>query len=129
MKKAIVLSLVLSFACANAFAVSPTEEQKARYEEMKKIKAAQREERVAGKAGQKEGKAEKRKPGFWDKEADRSGLSRASASNFFKNLNPAPFFKDQQEKYKARKAASEAGHASDRAQAKAAPQSAVAATT
>ena len=129
MKKAVVLSLILSFACASAFALSPEEEKNARYEEMKKIKTAQREAREAGKETRKEGKAEKTRPTFWDKEAERSGINRMSASNFFKNLNPAPFFKDQQEKYKARKAASEAGHASEQAQGNAAPQSAVAATT
>ncbi|MGH7197167.1 MAG: hypothetical protein ACREH5_00265 [Candidatus Omnitrophota bacterium] len=129
MKKAVVLSLILSFASASAFALSPLEEKEARYEEMKKIKTVQREAREAKKAGRKEEKMKKTEPGFWDKEAERSGLGRASASNFFKNLNPAPFFRDQQEKYKARKAASEAGHASGQAQANASPQSAVAATT
>ena len=128
MKKAVFLSLSLILVCATAFALSPEEEKQARYDEMKKIKAAQRETRIAGKEARKEGRAEKGEPGFWDKEAERSGLNRMSAPNFFKNLNPAPFFQDQQEKFKARKAASEAGHASEQAQAHAAPQSAVAAT-
>jgi hypothetical protein len=128
MKKAVVLSLIVSFACANAFALSPAEEKQAKYEEMKRIKAAQREARISGKEARRAGKAENKEPGFWDKEAERSGLGRMSAPNFLKNLNPVPFFKDQQEKYKARKAASGAGHASDTAQANAAAQSAVAAT-
>ena len=105
MKKAIILSLILSFACASAFALSPEEEKQARYDEMKKIKAAQREARETRKTAVKEGKPEKTEPTFWDKEAERSGLNRMSASNLLKNLNPAPFFKDQQDRYNARKAA------------------------
>lgn len=128
MKKAALLSLSLILVCASAFALSPEAEKQARYDEMKKIKAAQREARITGKEAHRAGKAEKGEPGFWDKEAERSGLNRMSAPNLFKNLNPVPFFKDQQDKFKARKAASEAGHASEQAQMNAAPQSAVSAT-
>jgi hypothetical protein len=107
--------------------LSPQEEKEARYEEMKKIKQAQRDAREAEKSGTGP-VAGKKEPGFWDREAERSGLSGARFGNFFKKLNPVPFFKEQQERYNERKAASGAYHASDRAQEVAAPQSAVAAT-
>lgn len=47
--------------------------------------------------------------GFWAKEAERSGLNQWAPSkmgNAFGNLNPVRFFKDQQDKYNARKTGS-----------------------
>jgi len=129
MKKSMALALLLMFACASVFAMSPQEEKKARYNEIKKIKDAQRAERDAEEGNNPSGVKGNREPGFWDREAERSGISGARMGNWFKNLNPVPFFKSKQDQYKERKAASEAGHASARAQAQASPQSAVAATT
>lgn len=42
---------------------------------------------------------------FWSREGERSGLKESTSSwgNFFKNVNPGKFFKDQQDAYNARK--------------------------
>ena len=73
------------------------------YQEIKKLKEKQRAEREANKKNSPPAD----KNGFWQKEGERSGLGGTGSSigNFLSNLNPAPFFKDQQEKYNARKAA------------------------
>ena len=102
MKRSIVLALSLSLACANAFAaVGADLAREAHRKEMKVIKDAQRAQRNnAPKAAQKAA------PGFWDREAERSGFSRmGQPGDFLKNLNPMPFFKSQDEQYRARKAA------------------------
>jgi hypothetical protein len=127
-KKTIALALLLMTGSVSVFAGSPEEEKEARYAELKKYKAERRAERDQMKQNP-EGPADK-EPGFWEREAERSGLggSQNRIGSFFKNLNPVPFFKEQQEKYESRKAHSEAGHASEQAQWNAAPQSAVAAT-
>lgn len=41
---------------------------------------------------------------FWAREAERSGLKESTSSwgNFWKNINPGKFFKDQQDAYNAR---------------------------
>ena len=127
MKKIAVWTLFLALASVHAFAMSPEEAKKAHYEEVKKLKEAKRQAREAGGADNPQA-AVNREPGFWDKEAERSGLSGARVGNFFKNLNPVPFFKEKQERYNERKAASGAYHASDRAKEVASSQSAVAAT-
>lgn len=126
MKKFVTLALLFSFVGTAAYALSPEEEKKARYNEMKQYKAQKRAERD-GQAPTSEAKGPKT-PGFWDKEAERSGLSGARFGNFFKNMNPVPFFKNQGEKYEARKAGSQAWHASDTAKEHASANSAVAAT-
>ena len=107
MKKSVLLSVLLVLALAAplfaADAVGPDAEREAHYQEMKAIKAAQREahKKDAGATAQSSN-------GFWHKEAERSGLSRlGNAGNWFQNLNPMPFFKSQDEQYKARKAAQE----------------------
>ena len=52
------------------------------------------------------GEAKKSSPGFWEKEAERSGFSQLNnRASFLSYLNPMPFFKTQDEQYKARKAA------------------------
>jgi hypothetical protein len=42
---------------------------------------------------------------FWSREAERSGLKDSTSNwgNFWTNLNPANFFKNQQDAYNARK--------------------------
>ena len=72
------------------------------YQEIKKLKAEQRTAREANKKNP----SPVNQNSFWHKEGERSGLSGtgSSAGNFLKNLNPVPFFKNQQEKYNARKA-------------------------
>ncbi len=129
MKKIVVWTLFLGLVCANAFAVSPEEAEKAHYQEMRKIKEQQRVSHEAEKAGTP-ANATKKAPGFWEKEGERSGLGGNGSrfSNFFSNLNPVPFFKKQEEDYKARKAASGAGNASEQAKVQASETSAVAAT-
>lgn len=109
MKKVITLSLLLMVVCASAFARAvegPDAVRHAHREEMKKIKAAQRETKAA-KASRGDAEA-KKAPGFWEREGERSGLGSSGnrAGAFFKNLNPVPFFKEQQERYNARKTAS-----------------------
>lgn len=77
----------------------------AEYERMKAYKAEQRKLREERKAAGPS--AEKKAPGFWDREAERSGLAQTGGGvgNVFKNMNPVPFFKEQRERYEARKAA------------------------
>ena len=72
------------------------------YQEIKKLKAQQRADREANRSNPKS----EDKSSFWYKEGQRSGLSNtgSGAGNFFKNLNPVPFFKNQQERYNSRKA-------------------------
>lgn len=105
------LSMILAAALlvsAPAFAVSPEEAQQAKYQEMVKIKQAQREAKEARKQGLAGGAIEKKET-FWDREGKRSGFDRFNGQgvgNVFKNMNPVPFFKDQQDRYQARKTAS-----------------------
>lgn len=105
MRKVTALFLCSILVCGNALALSPQEEKQARYNEVKKIKEAQRARRELEK-NNPEIAASKEKT-FWQKEGERSGLggNGSRMNTFFRNLNPAPFFKSQQEKYNARKAA------------------------
>ena len=102
MKKSVIVALLLSLACANAFAAYETvEEREAHRKEVKAVKDAQREAR---KNQPKE--AQPHVPGFWDKEAERSGFSRMGhPGNVLESLNPMPFFKSQDEQFRARKTA------------------------
>ena len=107
MKKSWFVLLILLFAASTAFASAPQTdaEREAHRKEMKVIKEAQRAARQNNKA--KPSETKKTEPGFWDKEAQRSGLSRmGNVSNVLEGLNPMPFFKSQDEQYRARKAAS-----------------------
>ncbi len=103
MKKKIVGTMLVVFmawgTCAFAGDVSDPH-----YQEMKKLKEQQRTERLANKKNPQP----ENKSGFWHKEGERSGLGGSGnrMGNFVKSMNPAPFFKNQQEKYNARKAAS-----------------------
>lgn len=102
MKKAFVFTLFLSFASVNAFAIvgQTDAERDAHRQEMKAVKAAQREARKS-QPNVPQGRA----VGFWQKEGERSGLSRmGNPGDFVKNLNPVPFFQNQDEQYKERKA-------------------------
>ena len=87
-------------------AMSPQEQEKARRQEMKIIKDKQRAEKEARKLAKVEGKEGPHEKSFWEKEGERSGFGNPGngIGQFVKNLNPAPFFKDQEDKYKARKA-------------------------
>ena len=87
-----------------SYALTPEEAKEAHFKEVKEIKEKQRQERSAIKAGSSS--AEKKAPGFWEKEGERSGLggSGSRVGKFVKNLNPVPFFKEQRERYNARKA-------------------------
>ena len=106
MKKVTAIVLFLSFFAFHGilFAMTPEEAKEARFKEVKAIKEKQRAEREAEKknppASQKSGQ-----PGFWEKEGERSGLGGSGnrAGTFFKNLNPVPFFKEQDDRYQARK--------------------------
>ncbi len=108
MKKKISWVLFLLMLTTNGFAVTVTGPDAARdahRKEMKAIKDAQRQAREAKKSAP-QNPADK-KPGFWEREGERSGLGSSGnrIGTFFKNLNPVPFFKDQQDKYNERKAA------------------------
>ena len=85
-------------------AMTPEEAKEAHFKEIKEIKEKQRAARAANKTTPSP--AEKKAPGFWEKEGERSGLggSGSRTGQFFKNLNPVPFFKEQRERYDARKA-------------------------
>ena len=104
-----ILTFGILASAVPVFAESPEEAKKRQYQEIKAIKDKQRLEREARKSGKtasgvpaEESKAAK----FWKKEGERSGLGNPGErmGNVFKNLNPVPFFKDQKERYNARKA-------------------------
>ena len=104
MKKALFLMLSLVFVATGAFASEKVgaDAMRAQHrEEMKKIKQEMREKRAANPGP----KAPSKMQEFWRKEGERSGLAGSGngAGNFIKNLNPMPFFKSQDEQYKARK--------------------------
>ena len=104
MKKAVILSLSI-FICASALAAEgPEAERQQHREEMKKIKQEMRQKRQAIPAS---AKVPTQMDRFWQKEGERSGLGNTGErmGNWLKNLNPMPFFKNQDEQYKARKAA------------------------
>ena len=115
MKKAIVLlsifTLMSAASCltgrqvfAEVMKIGPDAEREARREQMKSIKQQMRQKESTAPKGPKT-------PSKWDnfvaKEGERSGFAHSGdgAGKFFKNLNPAPFFKNQQERYNERKAA------------------------
>ena len=101
MKKLVALILLSFVFQLNAYADGPDDARKAHREEMKKIKAEM-------KAARPKTAEPSKMSDFWKKEGERSGMSQWNASkagDFFKNLNPAPFFQEQDKKYKERKAA------------------------
>lgn len=108
MKKLIALFLVMGFVgmCRPAFAMTPEEEKKAHFDAMKAVKEKQRAERETEKKNDSSKPSGPHEKSFWEKEGERSGLGGSGnrMGNIFKNLNPVPFFKDQEERYKARKA-------------------------
>ena len=106
MKKAVALLSLSVFVCTIAFAENmdgPDAARKMHREEMKKVKQEMRANRPAKETPKEPTKMDK----FWQKEGERSGLGNTGerAGNWVKNLNPMPFFKNQEEQYKARKAA------------------------
>lgn len=106
MKKAIFAVLAMSLVCTGAYA-DPKADAEKRYQEVKAIKDAQRAAREKQKKDGQASGAPKEKT-FWEKEGERSGLSRMNpggAAGWMQNLNPMPFFKSQDEQFKARKAA------------------------
>ncbi len=104
MKKIVALLFCFAFLSTQAFAVM-SEEQKVKYLEMKAIKDKQRIEREAKKASEASGTAAPKEPTFWQREAKRAGIGRWNMGQALKNLNPAPFFKEQKERYEERQAA------------------------
>ena len=103
MKKtfALILSLIV-VSGTFAHAETPEEARKGHYLEMKKIKDSMRENK---KSEISNPSAPSHASEFWKKEGERSGLGNTGnrMGTFFKNLNPAPFFKDQQDRYNSRK--------------------------
>ena len=103
---ALLLMILMVGASLPARAMTPAEQQKAHFQEMKAIKDKQRVDRDAEKKNEAANSNAKKEKGFWEKEGERSGLGGGNrAGHFLSNLNPVPFFKDQDERYKARKAA------------------------
>ena len=108
MKKVIALFLSMMFVGASAYAgMTPDQARQAHRKEMKAVKDAQREARKNKPAVAPGDK----KPSLWEKEGVRSGLSETGASinTFIKGLNPVPFFREQDRRYKERKTAAMAG--------------------
>lgn len=105
MKKRSVLILMLLFVASSASAeatkVGPDAARHARREELKAIKAQMKAKKAAHPQAPGQSKWEQ----FWAKEGERSGLSQSGngVGQFMRNLNPAPFFKNQQERYNERK--------------------------
>ena len=110
MRKIITLALFAALVwSAGAWARTVTGPDAARHvhrEEMKAVKAAQRQEKAEGTSSPRTDKA----PGFWEKEGERSGLGNSGSrvGSLVRSLNPVPFFKDQEAKYNARKGGSRA---------------------
>ena len=106
MKKMTVGILLFMFFAFQgvSFAMTPEDVRQAHFKEIKEIKEKQRQEKQAMKNNPPA--SVKKAPGFWEKEGERSGLGGTGSrtSQFFKNLNPVPFFKEQRERYDARKA-------------------------
>ena len=104
MKKWILVVFCLALTSSTAIAAEPVGYDAQRHMhrmEMTKIKNAQREVKKTTPAS-----AQKNAPGFWEKEGERSGLGGGGSkiSTFVGSLNPVPFLKDQNAKFKARKA-------------------------
>ena len=104
MKKIVFCAMLIGILASSAYAMSPEESEKARYQEMKKIKDAQRAARLAEQSSPS---MANKTPGFWEKEGERSGLGETGnrISSFFGGLVNPTFFQDQEARYKARKAA------------------------
>jgi hypothetical protein len=103
MKKIAFVMMAVMLAGATASIAAET----ATYDEMKAIKARQRQEREAKKSAIQSGTYQETKmQKFWKNEGERSGLgsSKERVGTFFSRLNPAPFFARQREQYEARKA-------------------------
>ena len=105
MKKRFILTLSFIFATTGAFAVEKIGPDAARAqhrEEMKKIKAEMRQKK---EANPQTAKTSSKMDEFWSREKQRSGFGGAGdrMGSWMKNLNPMPFFKNQDEQYKARK--------------------------
>jgi hypothetical protein len=105
MKKIMILALMMAFVVSQAYAVtdnSPSAVEREHRKEMKKVKDAQREARRNAPP-----KAKSDENSFWAKEGVRSGFTQTGdgMKNVFTNMNPVPFFKSQEDAYKARKAA------------------------
>jgi hypothetical protein len=100
MKKAIMFVLLAVFTFGGATAVLADD---AHYEEIKKYKAAKR--MAKEEARKNPAAAGTKEKGFWEKEGERSGLGDSGNrfGNAVKGMNPVPFFKNQREKYEARK--------------------------
>lgn len=107
MNKVMTLILLAAFGFAGpAMAMTPEEAKEARYQEVKKAKDAQREAKDIAKKNEAASPSPKAK-GFWEKEGERSGMNQ-NGNRFgetMRSLNPLPFFKNQEEKYNARKSA------------------------
>ena len=104
MKKAVALLSLSVFICSSVWAASPDEERRQHRQDMKKVKQEMREKH---EASPKSEKIPSKMDLFWKKEGERSGLGGTSGrvGSFLRNLNPMPFFKNQQEQYNARKTA------------------------
>ena len=103
MKKSLLVVFVLVFSLGPlGFAMTPDEARKAHYEEVKKLRETQRQNRSTSVSTPGE-----HKETFWDREAKRAGFADTgnNVTTLIKNLNPVPFFKSQQERYEARRAA------------------------
>ena len=101
MKKMAMGILAFSLMAGSAWALSPAEAEKERYEQVKAVKKAQREAREK-KKNVPQGEAH----GFWKREAERSGFSQMkNPLNSVGSLNPMPFLKRKNAEYKARQAA------------------------
>lgn len=108
MKKTLAMLSVLAIAFpAAAQARTYTGPDAARHE---RRQAMIEERRARGEESSRTAPAAKAEgEGFWAREAKRSGVSEWKPGNFIRNLNPAPFFKEQKERYEARKAQANAG--------------------
>lgn len=107
MKRHIALIIILILTCGPVLAespkVGPDAERAAHRAEMTHIKKQMRERESSG---QNTPAPKKTAPTFWEKEGERSGLAQTGtgAGQFVRNLNPVPFFKEQQKRYNERKA-------------------------
>ena len=106
MKKQLALAVIFTLSAAPAFARAVEGPDAARYAH----RAQEIEERRAhGPEAEKAGapKEETKMSKFWKNEGERSGLGNSGnrVGTFFGNLNPVPFFSEQDKRYKERQTA------------------------
>ena len=101
MRKVAVWVVLMSMGAGSAFARAIEGPDAARYLHRQEVAAARK-----ARGPHIVSPAEEKRAAFWKNEGERSGMSHWSsgASNILHSLNPVPFLKEQDRRYKERKA-------------------------